>query len=199
MRSKCVATRLAVAFLIVAQSASAAGTPGVTITLANDSPREQRARTMLDQMLAEHDVKKYVFTNRVIIEQGATNHAFPVLTMNPHVGATADSILSTFLHEQLHWHLRNQGPRMQQAVNELRRLYPRVPVGLPDAAENEYSTYAHLIDCYLEIVADREVMGGERTDAIVRAKPWYFWIYSTVLKDERQIAAIVDRYQLRVP
>ena len=71
--------------------------------------------------------------------------------------------------------------------------------GLPVAAESEFSTYGHLVDCYLEIVADRELLGAERTDAIIRAKPWSTWIYKTVLADEKLIAGIVDRHQLRVP
>ena len=74
-----------------------------------------------------------------------------------------------------------------------------MPVGLPAAAESEFSTYGHLVDCYLEIVADRELLGAERTDAIIRAKPWSTWIYKTVLADEKLIAGIVDRHQLRVP
>jgi hypothetical protein len=74
-----------------------------------------------------------------------------------------------------------------------------VPVGLPDGAENEYSTYGHLVDCYLEILADRDVLGAERTAAVVRGKPWYTWIYNTVLTDEKQIAGVVDRHRLRVP
>ena len=74
-----------------------------------------------------------------------------------------------------------------------------MPVGLPVAAESEFSTYGHLVDCYLEIVADRELLGAERTDAIIRAKPWSTWIYKTVLADEKLIAGIVDRHQLRVP
>jgi hypothetical protein len=37
------------------------------------------------------------------------------------------------------------------------------------------------------------------TAVVVRNKPWYTWIYATVLADERRIAEVVDRHQLRVP
>ena len=73
-----------------------------------------------------------------------------------------------------------------------------MPVGLPEGADSEYSTYGHLVDCYLEIVADRELLGPERTKVVVTNKPWYTWIYGTVLRDEDRIASIVNRYQLRV-
>jgi hypothetical protein len=190
---------LLISLMTLVPAVSAMDTPPVAIELAHGTAREQMARTTLEQVLASYDLKKYTFTRKVIIEQGAINHAFPTLTLNAGFAASPDQLLSTFVHEQLHWHLRNRDSQQRAAVAELRRLYPRVPVGLPAAAESEYSTYGHLVDCYLEIVADRELLGTERTDAVIRAKPWYTWIYTTVLADEKLIAGIVDRHQLRVP
>jgi hypothetical protein len=190
---------LLVSIGVTGASARGVDTPPVAIELAHQSPREQLAKQTLEQLLASYDLKKYTFTRKVVIEQGATNHAFPTLTLNAGFAASPDQLLSTFIHEQLHWHLRNRDAQQRAAVAELRKLYPRVPVGLPVAAETEYSTYGHLVNCYLEIVADRELLGAERTDAVIRGKPWYTWIYKTVLTDEKQIAGIVDRHQLRVP
>jgi len=171
----------------------------ITIDLARGTPREQLAKQTLEQLLASHDMRKYTFTRRVVIEQGAVNHAFPVLTLNPYFASSPDELLSTYIHEQLHWHLRDRAAEQQAAIAELRRMYPHVPVGLPASAENEYSTYGHLVDCYLEILADRELLGPERTDVVIHGKPWYTWIYTTVLADEKQIAGVVDRHRLRVP
>jgi hypothetical protein len=182
-----------------ASSVPGSDSPRIAIDLAKGTPREQLAKQTLEQVLASHDASKYAFTRKVVIEQGAMNHAFPVLTLNAYFASSPDELLSTYIHEQLHWHLRSRAAQMQAAVTELRRLYPRVPVGLPASAENEYSTYGHLVDCYLEIVGDRELLGSERTAAVIHAKPWYTWIYSTVLADETQIAGVVDRHQLRVP
>jgi hypothetical protein len=42
-------------------------------------------------------------------------------------------------------------------------------------------------------------LGPERTAAVIRGKPWYTWIYATILADEKQIAGVVDRHHLRVP
>ena len=172
--------------------------PRIEIDLARGTPREQLAKQTLEQVLASHDLRKYTFTRKVVIEQGATNHAFPILTLNAYFASSPDELLSSFIHEQLHWHLRNLAAQQQAAITELRRLYPRVPVGLPASAENEYSTYGHLVDCYLEILADRELLGAERTAIVIHGKPWYTWIYTTVLTDEKQIAGVVDRHQLRV-
>lgn len=179
--------------------APGAASPAITIRLARGTPREQLTKQTLEQVVASHDLGKYTFTREVVIEQGVVNHAFPVLTLNASFASSPDELLSTYIHEQLHWHLRNHAAQQQAAVMELRRLYPRVPVGLPESAENEFSTYGHLVDCYLEILADRELLGAERTAAVIRSKPWYTWIYTTVLADEQQIAGVVGRHRLRVP
>jgi hypothetical protein len=177
---------------------AALATDPVDIQTASHNPREAQASAELKDILKKYDLSKYTFTRRVVFEQGAMNHAFPVLTMNVRFVGSEDEMLSTFVHEQLHWWLRDHPNEMQRAVRQLRGLYPRVPVGLPDAAETEYSTYGHLVDCYLEIQADRELIGEKRTSDVIAHKPWYTWIYSTILHDESKIAAIVAAERLNV-
>jgi len=143
-------------------------------------------------------LKKYAFTNRVVIEERATNHAFPVLTLNARFANAPDDLLSSYIHEQLHWHLRDLDERQRSAVAEFQRLYPKVPVGLPEGADNEFATYGHLVDCYLEMAADRALLGPERTKVVLTNKGYYTWIYNTVMRDEERIAGVVNRYQLRV-
>jgi len=178
--------------------ASAAASPAVEIELKHGTPREQRTKAMLERVLADYDVTKYTFTRHVIVEEQAINHAFPVLTLNARFADSEDELLSSFIHEQLHWHLRDQGGRMQESVAELRRIYPRVPVGGTEGAETAYSTYGHLIDCYLEILADRQFIGPDRTLAVVKNKGHYTWIYATILQDEPRIAGIVRQFRLQV-
>jgi hypothetical protein len=134
----------------------------------------------------------------VVIDEGAINHAFPVLTLNTRFGNSPDELLSSYIHEQLHWHLRDRGSSQREAVAELRREYPWAPVGLPEGAESAFSTYGHLVDCYLEIQADRELMGADRTAAVIRDKGHYTWIYKTVVQDEAKIAGVVRRHRLEV-
>ena len=131
-------------------------------------------------------------------EERAMNHAFPVLTLNVHFLGSDDELLSSFLHEQLHWYLAQHRFAMEDTVRQLKAMYPRAPVGLPEGADTEYSTYGHLIDCYLEIQADRELIGRERTDRVIKNKPWYTWIYKTILQDEDRIAALVKAEQLEM-
>jgi hypothetical protein len=173
-------------------------TPAITIDLAHGTAREQQTKTTLEQVLAGYDLKKFTFTRQVVIEERAINHAFPVLTLNARFASSPDELLSSFIHEQLHWHLRDRGRDQQEAIAELRRMYPSAPVGPPEGADSEVSTYGHLVDCYLEIVADRELIGPERTTAVVADKGHYTWIYATVLRDEKRISDLVDRHHLRV-
>ena len=182
----------------VAATISPVQTPTVRIDLAHNSERERKTKETLEQVLATYDLKRYTLTRRVVIEEGAINHAMPVLTLNARFASAPDDLLSSYIHEQLHWHTQDRMSQQRAAVAELRQMYPGAPVGLPEGAENEFSTYGHLVVCYLEIVADREFIGPERTNAVIARKVHYTWINATVVRDEKKIAAVVDRHQLRV-
>lgn len=175
-----------------------AAPPAVKIDLAHGTDRERQTRSLLEEVLTSYDLSKYTFTRSVVIEERAVNHAFPVLTLNVRFARSADELLSSYVHEQLHWHLREHGAAQRQAIAELARMYPGAPVGLPEGAESAISTYGHLVDCYLEIEADRRLIGPERTSAVVSDKGHYTWIYRTVLEDEPRIAAVVRRHHLEV-
>src|SRR5262245_36125867 len=170
----------------------------IKIDVAHDTERERETRSLLEQVLASYDLGRYAFTHRVVIEERAINHAFPVLTLNVRFARSADELLSSYVHEQLHWHLRARGSQQQDAIAQLRRMYPGAPVGLSEGADTLVSTYGHLVDCYLEIQADRELIGPERTRAVVADKGHYTWIYKTVLEDEARIAAVVRSHHLEL-
>jgi hypothetical protein len=183
---------------IVGIVASAFAADNVSIHLAHNSPREMRTEHTLKQVLNSYDLHKYIFTREVIIEERAMNHAFPVLTLNARFADSPDELLSSFVHEQLHWYLHDHNFQQRQAIAELRQMYPTAPVGLPEGADTAYSTYGHLVDCYLEIQADREIIGPKRTDEVIKNKPWYTWIYKTILRDEGRISAVVNEHNLRI-
>jgi hypothetical protein len=172
--------------------------PAIRIDLAHGTDRERQTRMLLEQVIGSYDLSKYIFTRQVTIEERATNHAFPVLTLNVRFAQSADELLSSFVHEQLHWHLRDRGRDQQEAVADLKRMYPAAPVGAPESAETAISTYGHLIDCYLEIQADRQLIGPERTSAVIAGKGHYTWIYKTVLQDEPRIASVARRHHLEI-
>lgn len=170
----------------------------IAISLAHGTPREQATKARLEQLLAVYDLRDYTFAKDVVIEEGVINHAFPTLTLNVGFADSSDELLSSYVHEQIHWHLREHRFQQDAAVAELRRLYPRVPVGLPEGAESPYSTYGHLVTCYLEMIADRHLLGDERAAAVIRNKRHYTWIYATIVRDETKVAAVVARHGLGI-
>jgi hypothetical protein len=170
----------------------------VSIKLSHHTVREMQTAQLLQKVVSSYDLKKYTFTRDVVIEERAISHAFPVLTLNARFADSPDELLSSFVHEQLHWYLREHHMQTEDAIAQLRRFYPRVPVDGTEGAETLYSTYGHLIDCYLEIQADRQLMGEQRTMAVIRDKGHYTWIYKTDLDDEARIAAIVQNEHLEI-
>jgi len=194
--------RTAIPGLIFALSLSLAipafARDAISIRTAHHGPREEQAAEQLKKVINTYDLSKYTFTREVVIDRGAMNHAFPQLTLNARWADAPDDLLSSYIHEQLHWYLRDHDGQQKSAIDELRRMYPNAPVGLPEGAESAYSTYGHLVDCYLEIEADRQLLGPERTMTVVRNKGHYTWIYDTIFRDEPKIAAVVDEHQLRI-
>ena len=200
--SKCknisAGTKACLCAVALALTATAFAADPISVKLAHNTGRERQTSEQLQEVIASYDLSKYTFTREVVVEERAMNHAFPVLTLNVRFADSPDELLSSFIHEQLHWYLREHDAQQRAAIAELRQMYPNAPVGLPEGADSAYSTYGHLVDCYLEIEADRELIGPKRTDDVIRNKPWYTWIYSTILRDEQKISDVVDEHNLRI-
>ncbi|MGH9529544.1 MAG: hypothetical protein ACRD2S_06440 [Terriglobales bacterium] len=170
----------------------------VTIELQHDSVREQQTKVQLERLLNSYDLTKYTFTRKVTIDEKAIPHSHPVLTLHTRHLNSDDELLSTYVHEQLHWYLSSHEKQTEAAENDLRKLYPKVPAGYPEGAQDEEGTYLHLVVCYLEMQADRKLIGAERTSAVMNfwATDHYTWVYKTVIHDEPAIAAILNRENL---
>jgi hypothetical protein len=186
------------ALLLVSVATHANAGQPVRIVVAKGSEREQATKAQLEQVFDSYDLTKYTFTREVVIEEGARNHAFPVLTLNARFADSGDALLASYIHEQIHWHVREHDIQQRRAVAELRRMYPGAPVGLPEGAEIAYSTYGHLVTCYLEVQGIRGLIGRERAAAVISRKTHYVWIYRTVLLDEERIGLVVRRHGLGV-
>ena len=184
--------------IVVMGSARTLAADPLSIKLAHNSSREMQTAQTLKQVLGKYDLIKYTFTREVVIEERAMNHAFPVLTLNARFADSPDELLSSFIHEQLHWYLRDHDTQQKAAIAELRRMYPNAPVGLPEGADSAYSTYGHLVDCYLQIQADRDLIGPKRSDEVIKNKPWYTSIYKTILRDEDKIRGVVQEHSLEI-
>ncbi len=192
--------RIFILFAIIFLSNSSYAQNKIEITLKHGSREESQTREQLQRLLKAYDLSKWIFTNSVVIDEESIPHSTPVLTLNTRHLKDDELLLSTFVHEQLHWFL-NQKKETDKAVEELRVLFPKVPVGFPDGAEDEYGTYAHLLVNFLEWRADKDLLGELKARQLMDfwATDHYRWIYKTVLERTRDIWKVASKYKLIPP
>ena len=125
-----------------------------------------RIRDLLTALRRRHDLARFEFTRHVQIVPAGPTHSHPILTLGTRFAETEDLLLSTYLHEQMHWYLwRLGGPDHDPVApffDELVRRYPKAPTKLPEGARSYEQTYVHLVVCWLEVAAMSELIGRER-------------------------------------
>lgn len=177
--------------------------PRLEIALKHNDDRERRTKQQLRRFLATYDLSRWLFTTKVVIDSdpNVIPHSHPVLTLNTRHLKDDDLLLSTFVHEQLHWFFTQKSKETEEAVKELKTSFPKVPVGFPEGARNEESTYLHILVCYLEHQANKELLGELKARQVIEF--WkldhYTWIYKTVSEQERTIGAILRKHNLFPP
>lgn len=170
----------------------------IDISLAHGSRAEQQTKEQLQRLLAAYDLSKWIFTKSIVIDETAIPHSHPKLTLSTRHLKDDELLLSTFAHEQLHWLLIQKDKETEEALKELRVMFPKVPVGFPEGASDERSSYIHLLVVYLEYRADRELLGELRARQVMDfwATDHYTWIYKTVLERPRDIGNIALKHKL---
>lgn len=171
------------------------------ITLKNNTPAEAKTKEQLERLLKTYDLEKWIFTRKVEIDEKAIPHSHPVLTMSARHLKDDELFLSTFVHEQIHWHFVNNDKLTDEAIKDLKILFPTVPVKAPEGARDEVSTYIHLLVCYLEYRADRQILGELKAKQVMQfwSTDHYTWIYKTVLERPRDIGGILIKHKLMKP
>ena len=170
----------------------------LNISLAHGSPAEQQTKDQLQRLLSVYDLSKWIFTRSIIIDEKAIPHSHPILTLHTRHLKDDDLLLSALIHEQLHWFLVQKDKETNEAIKELRVVFPKVPAGFPEGAEDEESTYLHLLVNYLEYRAIRELLGELRAKQVMDfwATDHYKWVYKTVLERTRDIGNIAFKHKL---
>ena len=132
----------------------------------------ERVRDMLPALRRRHDLSRFEYTRIVRIVPGGDTFSHPMLTLGNRFADNEDLLLSTYLHEQMHWYLWHLGTPERDPVapffDELVRRYPEAPTELPDGARNYEATYLHLVINWLEVAATSELIGRERACARCR-------------------------------
>ncbi len=177
------------------------GEAGPVIHTAHNSAAELATKAELETLLKRYDLRPWTFTNEVVIDERAIPHSHPVLTLHTRHLKQEDELLSTYVHEQLHWFFAAHQAQTEAAERDLMKLYPDVPTGYPEGAQDRESTYLHLLVCLLEQHADEALIGQERTKQVMNfwAGDHYRWVYRTVLQDGPRIEAILTAHGLDHP
>jgi hypothetical protein len=171
------------------------------IALKHGSKVEQQTRDQLQRLLKAYDLAKWTFTKSILIDEESIPHSHPVLTLSARHVKDDELLLSTFVHEQAHWFLTQNSKATEDAKQELRSMFPKVPIKPPEGASDEESTYLHLIVIYLEYRADRELLGELKARQVMEfwAIDHYTWIYKTVLERPRDIGNVAFKHKLVPP
>jgi len=187
---------LATAFIAGPLSAQ----PALEVALKHDSPREAQTKEQLQRLLRVYDVSRWLFTKSIIVDEQAIPHSHPTLTLSARHVHDDELLLSTLVHEELHWFVADR-KQSDDAIKELRRLFPTVPTQGPAGANGEESTYLHLIVCFLEYQADQQLLGELKARQVMEfwATDHYTWVYKTVVERERDLAGVLAKHKLIPP
>jgi len=168
------------------------------ITLAHGSPSEQATRTQLERLVSSYDITPWLLTRQIVVDESTIPHSHPVLTLHAKHLKDDDLLLSTLLHEELHWFALSRHEHLEHAVDELRERLPGLPVGYPDGADSDQSSYEHLAIIYLEYEGLLHFVGEARAKAA-----FHYWeddhyrtLYRTVREHRRAVAQIVASNEL---
>jgi pyrimidine deaminase RibD-like protein len=143
----------------------------VDIDLGEAEREADRIRTWLIALRRRHDLARFEYTRHVRIVPAGPTYSHPILTLGTRFTETEDLLLSTYLHEQMHWYLWLLGGPDHDPVapffDVLVRRYPQAPIWLPEGARSYEQTYMHLVVCWLEVEAAAELIGRARANRIL--------------------------------
>ena len=196
LRGEAIRRITAIGFATLAAMVSAAQTPRLNIRTAHDGPQEEQRKQQMLRLAAQYDLKRYTITRDIVIERGAINHSYPVLTLNLRFLDDDDLALSAYVHEQGHWCLmerhRAENPRLQE---DLQSTFPNLPYRQPEGDGELKTSYFHIAVCMLEWQAMEELVGTKRARRVIewKQKDHYKGIYALLLERRQQAEAVLNR------
>ena len=189
-----------VALCGVLSGSAVAQTPKLNIRTKHGLAAEEERKAQMLRLAKQYDLKKYTITRDIVIERGAMNHSYPVLTLNLRFLDNDDLALSAYVHEQGHWVLmeryRADQPRL---FEELRSRFPNLEIQPPAGDGELRSSYFHIAVCMLEWQAMEELVGGERARKVIEWKQGdhYTAIYGILLNRREQVEAVLKQFEVQ--
>jgi hypothetical protein len=165
------------------------------ITLKHGTDDELATKKQLEAILARYDVSSFMSTTAIEIDRDAIPHSHPVLTLHTRHLHDDLLLLSTLVHEEGHWYLEQNAAKTDVAVAELKALFPELPVGFPEGANDLRSSYEHLVVISLEQQGMRALVGELATRQVMEfwANDHYRALYRIVMTDGRKISEVMER------
>lgn len=158
----------------------------VWIGLANGTEAEGVIAAELRALMRKYDLEPWILTRTVLINENQISHSHPILTISTGNLGEELELLSTFVHEQLHW--LEQEPWRDDfgaAMEDFEALFPDVPSSADGGARDDRSTYRHLLVCDMEYQALTALVGEGTARETLAGITHYEWIYEKVLNDPR--------------
>lgn len=180
--------------VVEAQNRTDASADVIWIGIENGTDRESMMEAELRALLRKYDLEPWILTRRVLIDQDQIPHSHPVLTIHTRSLGDELGLLSTFVHEQLHW--LEEEPWLsdfREAMEAYESLFPEIPSSEEGGASSDRSTYRHLLVCDMEYQAMTALVGEAAARETLAGTTHYEWIYDTVLNDSR-IREVALRY-----
>ena len=175
---------------------------GVSITTVSKSDNELKIKNALESLQEKYDLSPWVITDTIEVDEKArTPRSHPVLTMSTQDEYLKSDIklLSSFLHEQFHWHvIQNGKPSKAKFRKEVKLEFPNVKFERPLGSGTEGGTLTHIIVCYLEYVVLSELVGKEKATQNLSTNEYYTWVYQTVMNPENdsKLESLVKKFGL---
>lgn len=169
---------------------------GVDIRTVHGTDGEDAAAAALRAVLTGHDLRRWMFTDLVMVDETIRGGFSHPLTISPGLLTRRPALaLTTFLHEQLHW---LKGPGTDSATAEARKRWPDPPP-FPAGAADPRSAWLHVSVCALEYQSLGEILGPSAAEAELSQHAGYSWIYGQVLASPGWFAGFLQRHGLRLP
>ncbi len=192
--------KLLIVAAVFASSLASAQTPKLNIKTKHGYPIEEQRKEQMERLAKQYDLKKYTVTRDILIERGAMNHSYPVLTLNLRFLDNNDLALSAYVHEQGHWVLMERHRADNPALFEdLQRTFPNTEIRVPDGDGELRSSYFHIAVCMLEWQAMEDLVGAERARKVIEWKQedHYKAIYSTLLNHREQVESVLNAHGVK--
>jgi hypothetical protein len=168
----------------------------VDIRAAHGTDEEVAGVAALRGVLAGHDLRRWMFTDLVMVDETIRGGFSHPLTISPVLLVRRPaSALTTFLHEQLHW---LEGPGVDNAIIEASTRWPSPPPP-PAGCHDARSTWLHMGVCALEYQSLSLILGHEAAATELKQHQGYSWLYGQILDDPGWFSSFLHRHGIQVP